>query len=257
MHSEPNPMQYVDLLSHMPRELRQGLKCFSFSRWGGFSQGPYAQLNVGDEVGDRPEHVRANLDLIKGFMQVPLMAWANQVHGTSFFCADDLEELAGQASSMPEADGIFTSRPGIGLLIKHADCQAVVMYDPVRKVAANVHCGWRGSVQNILQRAVKRFIQDYGSRPSDIWAGISPSLGPCCAEFKGWKKELPAWIEGFQAGPNHFDFWDVSRHQLLEAGIPREQISCAQVCTKCSMDHFSYRRDHITGRLATVVALYE
>ncbi len=244
----------LDLLSHVPLELRDGLKCLSFDRWGGVSRPPFHELNVGELTGDEIAKVAANMKTVRKVLGASRLVFVRQVHGTDFLhVKNGANNIARE--KIVEADGIFTAERDVGLMIKHADCQAVVMFDPERRVIANIHCGWRGSVGNILKKAVDEFVEVYGSRAHDIWVGISPSLGPCCAEFRQWEETLPAWLHGFRKGGDRFDFWKVSKKQLEEAGVPPGQIFCSGICTVCSKDHFSYRREKTTGRLATVITL--
>jgi len=103
-------------------------------------------------------------------------------------------------------------------------------------------------------------INAYGVKPSDLHAVISPSLGPCCAEFISFAVELPSSLHGFQVRPNHFDFWKISRAQLMEAGLPDHNIETVGICTCCDGDFFSYRRsmkgrNPTTGRCGSVIAL--
>jgi len=244
-------LSHIDLLSHVPEELKPGVRCFSFNRWGGVSSPPYNQLNVSYDVGDETQNVSKNLKIIKEFTGAKELFFLRQVHGNEiiFIDSDDKE------GTPPEADALLTSTPGKGLTIKHADCQAVVLYDPTVNAIANVHCGWRGNINEILPKAVSRLSSQHGSSPANIWAGISPSLGPCCAEFRDWKSMLPKWMHRFKVWQNHFNFWSVSIHQLANSGIPKEQIFCAQICTACNENYFSYRREGTTGRQATVVVL--
>src|SRR5690606_29333339 len=104
-------------------------------------------------------------------------------------------------------DGMMTAQEGTGLLIRHADCQAAIFYDPKRRVIANIHCGWRGSVQNIYQKTVTQMEERYGTRARDLFVCIGPSLGPYHAEFIHYKEEIPPSFWAFQVRPNHFDFW--------------------------------------------------
>ncbi|MDN3507073.1 MAG: peptidoglycan editing factor PgeF [Simkaniaceae bacterium] len=154
-----------------------------------------------------------------------------------------------------ECDGLITLEPGVSLLIRHADCQAAIFYDPVKKAIANVHCGWRGSVQNIYANTVQKLVE-LGCRPKDLLVCISPSLGPEKAEFINHKTELPESFLPFQVKENHFDFWQISKWQLKEAGVLEKNIEIARICTFCEeKDFFSYRRDKKTGRNGTVIAL--
>ncbi len=88
-------------------------------------------------------------------------------------------------------DAMITDAPGQSLVIQTADCQAVLIYDPVRKAVANIHSGWRGSIQNIIGLTVQAMIKEFDSDPKNLLAGIGPSLGPCCAEFIHYRTEIP------------------------------------------------------------------
>jgi len=153
---------------------------------------------------------------------------------------------------------VITDLSGVGILIKQADCQSVILYDPERGVVANVHCGWRGNVQNILGEVVARLVGDFSCIPSRILAAIGPSLGPCCGEFVDHKKIFPRAFEQFMVREHFFDMWAVSCWQLLDAGLLEENIELASICTRCRTDlFFSYRGEGVTGRFCTVAMLRE
>ena len=150
----------------------------------------------------------------------------------------------------------MTRVPEQGLMIKQADCQSIVLYDPAHKAVANIHCGWRGNVNNVIREAVKRMKAAYKTDPAGLLAGIGPSLGPCCAQFIHYRTEIPARYWTYQARPNYFDLWRLSRDQLIAAGVREDHIQIAGICTSCqTRDFFSYRKEKITGRFATVIAL--
>ncbi len=153
-------------------------------------------------------------------------------------------------------DAVVTNIKGLALTVRQADCQAVILFDPDVEVIANVHCGWRGNRNNILQAAVSRMRRDFGSRPDRIRAAIGPSLGPCCAEFISYKQIFPDHFRAYMDKPNYFNLWAISRHQLMEAGLRDRHIECAEICTRCRTDLFySYRSEKTTGRFATLVML--
>jgi copper oxidase (laccase) domain-containing protein len=130
------------------------------------------------------------------------------------------------------------------------------LYEPVRRVVANVHCGWRGSIQNIIGRTVETMARQFGCSPGSIVAGIGPSLGPCCAEFINYKAEIPQAFWKYKDSDHHLDFWSVSRDQLTKAGVASENIETSRICTRCRADEFfSYRTAKITGRFAAVIGL--
>ncbi len=236
------------LLAAFP-ELSHGF----FSRRGGVSQGPYESLNLSLAVGDDPKAVAANRRRLQEVLQLQVLAGAAQVHGQGHLVVTGNPHAPAET---PEVDILFTAAPGVGLLIKQADCQAVMLYDPVRRVAANVHCGWRGQVQNILASAVRRLEEIFGSRAPDLRAAVGPSLGPCCAEFRHFRQEFPPQFWGYQVRPTYFDLWQLSRDQLAAAGLRPDHIEVAELCTRCRAPEFySYRRDRITGRQGAVIAL--
>lgn len=229
-----------------------GMFCCS----GGGSASPFTGLNLSFAVGDVPDRVRENRRQLKKWLGLEHLVSAGQVHGDQLVIVEDISrdrELRG-------FDGLITSQPGVGLLIQQADCQAVLLHDPVRKVVAAVHSGWRGSRRNITGRAVGEMEQHYGVDPADLRAVISPSLGPCCAEFTNYRLELPQSFHPQQVKPCYFDFWAITRSQLTAAGLLEKNIETVGICTACSKDFFSYRRavksaDGITGRNGSVIAL--
>jgi YfiH family protein len=225
-----------------------------YGRQGGMSPEPFDNLNLSFAVGDQRALVVHNRDLVQQALGLTTLVSANQVHG----CRESLVTgaKAAAAEEIPEADILITSQPGLGLLIKQADCQAVMLYDPVHRVAANVHCGWRGQVRNVIGEAVARLQETFGSRPEDLVAAISPSLGPCCAEFRNFRQEFPPGLWSYQVRPTYFDLWALSRDQLTAAGLKPQQIDIAGICTRCRGDlFFSYRREHRTGRQGSVIGL--
>lgn len=238
------------LLAEFP-ELAHGI----FTRHGGASLPPYDSLNLSFSVGDDPDRVRHNLALVKEAMGVEELLSVGQVHGTNTLIVTDKNRAAALRGTHG-IDILMTDIPGIGLLIKQADCQAVALYDPDKRVIANIHCGWRGNVQNVIGQAVRQLREVFGSRPESLRAGISPSLGPCCAEFSNYQAEFPAKLWSYQVRPTYFDLWRLSREQLHRAGVPTAQIQLAGICSRCQEgDFFSYRRSKITGRNGTILAL--
>lgn len=228
-----------------------------FDRHGGVSSGLLATRNIGRGVGDQEEAVLANRKRVKEILQIPLLLSAKQVHGTGMYC---LKDSLSKDLEIEDADGLITDLPGVGLMIQQADCQAVLLFDPVKEVIGAVHCGWRGSVQGILEKAIKAMAENYGTVPANLHAMISPSLGPCCGEFVNFRQELPQAFQQFMVRDNYFDFWQITRHQLVGCGMVKERIRTAAICTSCSDDYFSYRRAvrqsrGLTGRNCSVIAL--
>jgi YfiH family protein len=152
------------------------------------------------------------------------------------------------------ADAVVCDRPGIFTVIQVADCQAILLVDPRRRVVANIHSGWRGSIANIIAATIATLKRRWGICPADLLAGIGPSLGPCCGEFRHFRRELPPEVWPYGNASNFFDFWALSRDQLVSAGVPTGQIHQSRICTRCNTGLFySYRANHETGRFAAVI----
>lgn len=240
--------QFPGLSSH------PGLRHGVFTRLHGVSDPPFDTLNISYAVGDRPEQVKENIKKIRDVSQAEEVCYSNQAHGKGIFVLD--HNFSVRPHAAPEADAMITNIPRIALLVAQADCQGTIIYDPKRNVVANVHCGWRGNVQDILGCVVIRMRDEFGCKESDLIAAIGPSLGPCCAEFVGYRDIFPETFEGFMVRENYFDFWALSRHQLQEVGLRPNNIEVAGICNRCRTDlFFSYRSEGKTGRFGTVAML--
>ena len=236
------------------QEIQHGI----FLREPGCSEPPFNGLNVSYSVGDDPQRVAANRRRVAGCMQAERLVFARQVHGASVVVIDGRGQgnAACPETGAPEADALLTDRPGEFLVITVADCQSILIYDPRRRVVANVHSGWRGSVAGVAGRTLLFMVERFGCDPRDAHVGVGPSLGPCCAEFTNYRQEIPAELWGYRRDSVRFDFWAMSRDQLIRAGVPADQIALSGLCTKCLADRFfSYRAAKTTGRFAAVIGL--
>jgi len=221
-----------------------------FLRHGGVSNGPYRSLNISNEVGDIPEHVAENRHRIERLLNVPSLIEAKQVHGNKVVLVSTLSQKVG------ECDALMTQVAHLPLMIKHADCQTAIIYDPIHKALATVHAGWRGNVQKIYQKTVEAMRLIFSSKPQDLLVGIGPSLGPKHAEFKNYQVEFPEEFCQYQVAPYHFDLWAIAREQFEGCGVLSSHIEIAESCTyEHPEDYFSYRRDSATGRHATLAVL--
>lgn len=235
-----------EIFSHLP------IKHAVFLRHGGYSAGPYESLNLCNRISeDNPQHISKNILKAAGILGLEHVAWNDQVHGTN------IHEVNPESAHDPrQGDAMTTNNLGLGLMVHHADCQAAIFFDPTRHALANVHCGWRGSVQNIYAKVIQYMYEMYKSRPQNILVGISPSLGPDNAQFINYRSELPQSFWEYQVKPNYFDFWAISRKQLTDCGIRPENIEIASICTFGNpQDYFSYRYQKASGRHGTIAAL--
>lgn len=173
----------------------------------------------------------------------------NQVHGKEIGVIEGRGEIL-------RVDGAITKMKNIPLAIRHADCQATIFYDPVQKVLANVHAGWRGLVQNIYQETVEKLVKQFSVHPDNLLVCIGPSLEPSHSEFIHYKQEFPESFWRFQVKSNYFNLWEIAKFQLKELGILSRNIEVAELGTyENSQDFYSYRRDKTALRNITVAAL--
>jgi YfiH family protein len=159
-------------------------------------------------------------------------------------------------------DGLVTDAPGVALLLRFADCQPILLYDPENHALGLIHAGWRGVAQAIARRAVEAMQAAFGSRPEALVAGLGPAIGPCCytvghnvASAMGYA--LPDWHQAMsqQEDSWHLDLSVANAQQLEAAGV--QHVELAQLCTACHSDlFFSHRAGNgRTGRFAVVAYL--
>ncbi|MEV1084983.1 peptidoglycan editing factor PgeF [Streptomyces sp. NPDC050211] len=229
---------------------------FGFTdRWGGVSAAPYEELNLGGAVGDDPDAVRTNRELAAKSLGIDPadVVWMNQVHG------NDVAVVDGPWGDRPAArvDAIVTARRGLALAVLTADCTPVLLADPVAGVVAAAHAGRPGMIAGVVPAAL-RAMMDLGADPSRIVARTGPTVCGRCYEVPETMRAEVAAVEPTAYAETSWGTpaVDVSagvHAQLERLGVrDREQ---SPVCTLESRDHFSYRRDRITGRLAGYVWL--
>ncbi|MBD0708509.1 MULTISPECIES: peptidoglycan editing factor PgeF [unclassified Streptomyces] len=229
---------------------------FAFTdRWGGVSAVPYEELNLGGAVGDDPEAVRANRALAAGALGLApdRVVWMNQVHGAG------VAEVDGPwtTGDVPSVDALVTARRGLGLAVLTADCVPVLLADPVAGVVAAAHAGRPGMVAGVVPAALAAMVR-LGAEPARVVARTGPAVcGRCYEVPEAMRAEVAAvepaaWAETSWGTPA-VDVAAGVLAQLERLGVADRQAS--GVCTRESGDHYSYRRDRITGRLAGYVWL--
>ncbi|WP_406460738.1 peptidoglycan editing factor PgeF [Streptomyces sp. NBC_01622] len=229
---------------------------FSFTdRWGGVSAVPYEELNLGGAVGDDPDAVRTNRELAAKSLGLDpaLVVWMNQVHGADVAVVDGPWGAAG----IPSVDALVTARRGLALAVLTADCTPVLLADPVAGIAGAAHAGRPGMVAGVVP-AVVRAMTELGAEPARIVARTGPAVCGRCYEVPADMRADVAAVEPAAYaetswGTPAVDVTAGAHAQLDRLGVrDREQ---SPVCTRESGDHFSYRRDRTTGRLASYVWL--
>ncbi|RJQ76899.1 MAG: peptidoglycan editing factor PgeF [Desulfobacteraceae bacterium] len=215
-------------------------------------------LNMGLNCGDSDRRVWANRRGLMTAIGSRRAVFARQIHADQVGVWDHVQDqlLNGEHVDLP-GDALVTDVPGTVLIIQTADCQSVLLFDPVKRVIGNVHSGWRGSIRNVVGRTVRTMMERYDCRPQDLICGIGPSLGPCCAEFVHFRREIPEAYWGYRREGDLFDFWQMSVDQLAQAGVARRSISVSGLCTRCNQHLFySYRGEgKKTGRFVAAIQL--
>jgi len=236
----------------------EGLLHAVLTRIGGVSQGPYATLNLGHTVGDdlkavEENHRRALTPLGLDPVQV-VSPW--QVHGS----AVKVVGREHRGTVCPETDALVTTSSGVALLMRFGDCAPVLLCDPVRRVVGMAHAGWRGVVAGVVEASIRTMTRRLACDVDDIWAGIGPTIGPCCYEVgvDVAEKIVGACPDGATVvhrvdGRIHADLPAAVEAQLRAAGVRR--IEQAELCTSCHVDEFfSHRAENgRTGRFGIVI----
>ena len=242
----------------------EGLVHAIFTRLGGTSREPFATLNVSRSVGDDQAAVAQNLACIYASMDLTAdqVATAHQVHSNrvAMVTAQDGGRV------VPATDALVTDAPGLALLLRFADCQPIILYDPARRALGLVHAGWRGLAQGIAHRAVETMQEAFGTNPADLLAGLGPAIGPCCytvgddvASALGYT--LPDWQKVMALDPSgtgwRLDLPAANAQQLAAAGVRARRMEQAGLCTACHNDEFFSHRADLgqTGRFAAVACL--
>ena len=172
------------------------------------------------------------------------MASLKQVHSATVLVADQPVGCAGIG------DALLAAQPGTLVSVRTADCFPVLMADTRTRAVAAVHAGWRGTAAQIVIHALQRMRDGFGTDPKDVFAVIGPGIGACCYQVG---EDVALQFGRKQAG--HLDLATVNRRQLLEAGLPGEQIDVVGSCTYCDAETFhSFRRDRErAGRMVSYI----
>jgi len=251
-------IRYYQFSSLLPFNLTQGI----FTRQGGVSPEPWASLNVGSTVGDDQDNVRENKSrLLQSMHRAPeslFEIW--QVHEANILKAD---APAPSLQTPPKADAVITDNPRVTLLMRFADCVPIFIFDPVHKAIGLAHAGWKGTIKHVARKTVQEMTRNYQSDPSQLMAGIGPSIGPDHYEvgedvitkvkeaFPGRSHQLLVDLGGKQS----FDLWQANRLDLINSGV--KQVEMAGLCTACHpQDWYTHRGEEgKTGRFGALFAL--
>ncbi len=247
------------------------------TRSGGESivYGGDSSLNLGWTPEDDPAAVAENrrrlIEVVGGGSLVTI----RQLHGTATHAiraGDGAFEGKLQTSdgkAVLQGDGLMTNVAGLLLGIQTADCVPVLAVDVRQRAVAAFHAGWRGTAAKMVEHGIAAMRAEYGSRPEDLMAAIGPGIGACCYSVGDEVKQ--AFEANFTYGGEllrqvgaeiRLDLWEANRRQLLDAGVPAENIYVVAECSAHALDsagqrrYFSHRADKgVTGRMMSVVGV--
>jgi YfiH family protein len=227
-----------------------GVRALATTRCGGVSRAPWDSFNLGAHVGDDPQAVAANRALLRRELPAEPL-WLSQVHGTR--CVD-----AAIAAPGVEADASITRQRGVVCAVLTADCLPVLLCDDQATVVGIAHAGWRGLVAGVIEATVAAM----GEPGMRLMAWLGPAIGPQAFEVGGEVREIfvdrdAQAASAFAVATNGkwlCDIHQLARQRLHALGIRR--TTSADFCTaRDEQRFFSYRRDGVTGRMASLIWL--
>lgn len=232
--------------------LPAGVGSLITTRNGGVSPAPYHSLNLGDHVGDDAANVAANRTALRDHLPAE-PAWLQQVHGTVVVDAASVAP-----GSVAQADASFSRTPGTVCAIMTADCLPVLLADRTGTVVGAAHAGWRGLCGGVIEATV----QAMNAPAANLIAYLGPAIGPDAFEVGGEVRDafLAHDIHAVEAftpigdGKYLADIYQLARQRLAALGIT--EVYGGDYCTVIDRERFfSYRRDQVTGRMASLIWL--
>lgn len=217
----------------------------------------YGHFNIADHVGDNEQEVEKNRQILQAGLKLRKpMQWLRQVHGCDVYDAS-------ADGHKPQADAIYTDEPGLACAVMTADCLPVFFCDQAGSEIAVAHAGWRGLADGVLEATVSRF----NAAPSQIMVWLGPAIGPQQFEVGSEVREAflgvadtprqkiiaSAFVENPKRKGYYFaDFYSLARERLRQIEV--EKIYGGGMCTfSDALRFYSYRRDGVTGRMASVI----
>ena len=242
---------------------------FCTTRHGGVSQGNYASFNISPFSGDTIEHQTENFNRLAQEINLPTdsIIFPYQSHGNEVFIIDD--EFMNKSSSdknklLSGKDALVTNLSGICIGITTADCVPIAFYDPIQKVIAIAHAGWRGTCKQIVRNTIDVMLKNFDCKVADIYVVIGPSISVEAYQV-GEELYEDFKLAGFPVSDIfktidsnlHLDLWKANNWLLEQSGVPLTQIQISGLCTfKNNEDFFSARKLGIkSGRMLSGICI--
>ena len=239
------------------------VKALQTTRNGGISSVPYHSLNLGEHVKDNSLHVAQNRQLLSQFLPSEPV-WLNQVHGVDVIDAAN-------TSCAPSADASYATRKNVVCVTMTADCLPILLCDQAGKAVANIHAGWRSLCHGVIESTIKQMPVE----TSQLMAWLGPAIGPNSFEVGGEvraqfiQKGLALGISQSETAFKSYgdnqeqdkwlaDIYKIATQRLNNLGVTQIYGGGQNEhwCTYTDEDRFfSFRRDGVTGRMATLIWL--
>lgn len=253
------------------------LEKFSFikhafsTRHGGVSKGCYASMNLSFTRGDEESAVLENYRILCDAIGVDYRkcVLSRQVHELNVRVVTEADIGKGilRSRDYESVDALITNQKNIPLVTQFADCVPLLICDPVHKAIGAAHASWRCTLGEIGRLTVEKMTEQYGTNPADLVVGIGPSICGECFEVDKpvvtlFEEQSNINIHDFciQKGEKYYiDLRAVNRQQLQNLGVPEENITVSDLCTKCNPDHFFSHRvtGPARGNLAAILCISE
>jgi YfiH family protein len=225
------------------------------TRVGGVSEGVLSSMNLSYTRGDDPDAVDENYRRAAAYFgkEPSDIVTISQEHTNRVVVVDQSNAGEGvtKERTLGACDGMITNTPGLLLSTSHADCTPLFFVDPVKKVVAMTHSGWRGTATRIGKNTIEQMEQAFSCRPSDIHVAIGPCICADCYEIgedvaEAFASTFQGDVEGILRergkGKYDLDLTKANQRILLEAGVKKEHMLCGNLCTCCNKDLlFSHR----------------
>jgi polyphenol oxidase len=249
MPQVPENLHWIPADWPAPKNIHAG----TTTRIGGYSHGAWSGMNLAMHVGDNAEHVFQNRILLKEFLSLPGEPhWLEQIHSNKVL------NLTTETDVHP-ADGAYTNHQNQVCGVLTADCLPLLICNTAGTEIAAIHVGWRGFSTNIISSALNNF----SAKPEDLIAWIGPYISASHYEVGEDVRTACLRIindpeDAFiQSRPGHWfaDLKKLVMVQLRSTGL--QEIHGGEYCTYTDNQHFySYRRDGITGRIASLIWMH-
>lgn len=248
---EQNELIYFTL----PKWRQLGADVYISSRFGGVSQGVYDSLNLALHVNDNEKDVAENRRRFFEALSVPAADFVSlqQTHSNNvrFITKEDRGKgLSDYTLAIADTDAMYTKDKDVFMATFYADCLPIALFDPVNKVLALAHAGWRGTYQGIAITALRAMSENCGTKVADVLVSLGPGIGQCCYEveadfyqrFKSKYEKAERWFKPGEGGKYYFDNLGSNFDFLIDYGLRKENITKFTLCTACNQDLFySYR----------------